>query len=96
MVALAHIDEAVVEEDAEHGGGAARVVRDGLRHGLAHDAVHGGAARRVEPRRELRARAARERGGHDYYGDRRQQPPRHRNLQLHYRTEPRYSLSYVY
>uniref|UniRef100_A0A0A9H493 Uncharacterized protein n=1 Tax=Arundo donax TaxID=35708 RepID=A0A0A9H493_ARUDO len=53
-----HVDEAVVEEETEDDGAGARVVHDGLRHDLPHDAVHGGAAGGVEPRRELRVRAA--------------------------------------
>ena len=59
-----YADEAVVVEEAEDGGAGARVVHDGLRHDLPHDAVHGGAARRVEPRRQLRPRARRQRQRH--------------------------------
>jgi hypothetical protein len=63
-----YADEAVVEEEAEDGGAAARVVEDGLRHDLPDDAVHGGAAGRVEPRRELRVGVAGERVKQHRYG----------------------------
>jgi hypothetical protein len=77
-----HIDEAVVEEEAEHGGAGAGVVHDGLRHDLAHHAFRRGAARGVEPRRELRVGAPSEEQGRRRQEQRRRPRDGHSRLAL--------------
>jgi hypothetical protein len=51
------VDEAVVEEEAEHDGARVRVRRHGARHNETHHQLHGRAPLVVVLGRQLRSRA---------------------------------------
>lgn len=66
---FAYIDEAVVEEEAEDGGGHPRLPLHGGGHPLPHDGGQVRARRRVEVGRQLRVRRAAEDGEDDGEGN---------------------------